>query len=97
MSVIWKFPLQPLLKQDLELPAGADILSAQWQASSKTICLWAACHPDEWRRVKWTIWCVPTGTIVPDEVTRAIYVSTVQTLDGLVFHLFRQYGGKVGP
>jgi len=84
MRTIHKFPLSLVEKQIVEMPAGAEILSAQDQGD--VITLWALCDPRlENRQVEVTI--LGTGNPVPDGLGRATYVDTAQT-GPFVWHVF---------
>lgn len=83
---IWKFPLEITDEQNVMMPEGAVILSAQSQ--SDTLCLWAkvdAKAPLSRR----TIRIFGTGHPVPDEPL--IFIATAQMLNAwgpLVWHIF---------
>lgn len=44
IRTIWKYPLKVTDTQDVMMPEGADILTAQMQGV--TLCLWALVNPD---------------------------------------------------
>jgi len=85
---IWKYPLKVTDIQNVEMPAGARVLSAHVQRD--TICVWVLADPaaDRVRR-QFRIF----GTGVPvGEIPMAEFVATVHFLRvGLVFHVF-DYG-----
>lgn len=84
MQTIWKFPLRIADVQTIEMPAGAQILTAQVQYDE--LQLWAIVNPDapeSWR----TFAIATTGRVMhftPDK-----YIATFQLHDGaFVGHLF---------
>ncbi|MDQ0376545.1 DUF7352 domain-containing protein [Amycolatopsis thermophila] len=84
MRSIWKFPLDITDRQPVNMPAGSDILDAQFQHG--VLCVWAAVereNPVEPR----TLVIVGTGNPMPDGKLQ--HIATVQHPDlGLVWHVF---------
>ncbi len=85
MKVIYKYKLDFSEIQDVPMPAGAKILSAQMQKGS--LCMWALVDPakvDESVR----IYIAGTGHNINNE--NMVYIDTFQQLGGeFVFHAFR--------
>jgi hypothetical protein len=87
-KAIWKFTLEFISNQTIELPAQAKILSVQRQKGD--LQLWAIVdtnyrHYLEERHI--AIYC--TGHVLPDDC--GIYLSTFQVSEGdLVFHVFEE-------
>lgn len=86
-KTIWKFDLQPQPIQDIQMPAGAEIICAAEQFGA--IRLWARCNPAapiEPRRIA----IVATGGAAP-EGEESRYIGTVLTRGGnLVLHVFER-------
>lgn len=85
MKAVWKWPLNVVDKQDIFMPAGAEMLTVQVQDGKP--CLWAMVDPSlpKERRVLCT---AGTGHAIQEE-TGLDYVGTYQLEDGaLVFHVF---------
>lgn len=88
---VWKFPLHMTDLQDVPLPEGAQLLSAQMQGV--TLCLWALVNPKSPARAR-TIEIIGTGNPC-DDVPRK-YISTVQMAGGLlVWHVFEREKGPL--
>lgn len=84
-KTIWKFPLRVADTQQVSVPRGAQILSAQVQHGA--LCLWALVEPDEPREDR-TIVIVGTGNQAPI-MTRLRHIGTAQMAGGsLVWHVF---------
>jgi hypothetical protein len=81
---IWKYPLDPSLKQTLSLPVGAKILDVQVQ--DNTPCLWALVNENTQVKESRHLVMYFTGSDIPDEP--GDYIATFQ-LNGLVIHLFQ--------
>ena len=81
---IWKFPLEIVFEQEVELPKGAVILTAQAR-SDNTLSLWAICDQSAIPSPR-TIMLVTTGDTPPEGP--ALYISTVQ-LQRTVYHVFQ--------
>lgn len=83
---VWKFPLGLKEGKDIisiEMPAGANILSCQWQ--HQDLHLWAEveCMAD---KVKRTFAVVGTGCPMP--VAFMNFIATVQDDIGFVWHVY---------
>ena len=84
MKAIWKFPLSVEDRQEIEMPAGAEILTAQLQGN--TLYLWAVVD-DQAPKEKRTIEVFGTGQLMSSETRK--YISTFQLYRlALVFHVF---------
>ena len=81
---IWKFVIQPGLRQEIAMPTGALILDAQLQNGE--CCLWALCDPVVPRREIRRFSIYTTGESLPEDPGK--YVATFQVAGGLVFHVF---------
>jgi hypothetical protein len=86
MKSIWKYKVT-LGDFIVEMPAGAHILSVQYQAATGTPQLWALVDPDQ-PSVQRQFTAVGTGFRQPDEVAAFQFVGTFQFPNALVFHLF---------
>lgn len=81
---IFKYELN-LNKTLYELPAGAEVLSAEVQGN-KIVC-WARVDPEE-PNVYHHILIYGTGWYIPEEHENATFVSTVLVGPDLIFHVF---------
>lgn len=86
MRTVYKYPLSLDREQTLKIPAGSNIISAQFQTG--TLCVWAeveTVYPFEMR----TVWIIGTGHELPPVQRAPRYISTVQQLGGaLVWHIY---------
>lgn len=90
MQTIYKYPLGFLDTQEVPLPKGATVLSAQVQ--NGVICLWALCNTDAPIAPR-TIYTVGTGHNFNMDPSVIRFIGTVQLSGGaLVFHLFEYIG-----
>jgi hypothetical protein len=86
MKKIFKYPLEITDTQFIELPLGAEILTAQLQGNQ--LCLWAMVNTSpnaitKNRRIE----IIGTGN--PTPIGDLKYISTFQIMDGsLIFHVF---------
>jgi len=86
MKKIFKYPLEITDTQFVELPLGAEILTAQMQGDQ--LCLWAMVNtsPDAITKNR-RIEIIGTGNPVPTGDLK--YISTFQVYGGgLIFHVF---------
>lgn len=86
MKKIYKYPLEVTDTQFIELPLGAEILTAQMQGNQ--LCLWAMVNssPDAIKKNR-CIEIIGTGYPVPTGDLK--YISTFQIAGGgLIFHVF---------
>lgn len=89
---IWKIALSVADVQDIEVPAGAQLLTAREQHGK--LCVWFKCNPDR-PMVKRRIAILGTGHAAPDDDAR--YVGTGFFSDGaLVLHVFERIEDVVG-
>ena len=83
MRVVYKYVLELVGSQIIELPTKAMILSVQLQGTS--LCLWALIDTD-YSIERRTILIAGTGHDIG--ASGVAYISTVQLDNGLVFHIF---------
>jgi hypothetical protein len=87
MKSIWKFPIEIKDRQNLLMPEGAEILTAQVQGQSP--CLWALVNPNARKTVR-TIAVNGTGHPIEDDAERH-YIGTIQMGGGVfVWHVFEE-------
>lgn len=83
MRAVWKFTLEMVAIQSVEMPKGAKILDVQFQDES--LCLWAGVTPGKESEER-TVQIVGTGhRELPD--AGITYLATVQK-NGYVWHVF---------
>lgn len=87
MKKIFKYPVNIVDRQEIEMPEGAEILTVQNQGG--VICLWAIVDPEKEKLTR-TIRIIGTGHDIADgEAETLIYIGTVQTNGGaFVWHIF---------
>ena len=84
MISIWKFNLQTIDKQVIEMPVGAELLTVQIQNGEP--CLWARVDNNEMLEQR-QIAIHGTGHELPDTTRK--YIGTYQMAGGgLIFHVF---------
>ncbi len=84
MISIWKFPLQTIDEQVIEVPVGAELLTVQIQNGEP--CLWARVDTNELVELR-KIAIHGTGHELPDTTRK--YIDTYQMAgDSLIFHVF---------
>ncbi len=89
MRTIWKFPLKIINTQIIEMPYGAEILTAQEQYDE--LQLWALVDSEATLKIKYRINIYGTGHPISYE-DRLRYISTVQLRKGtLVLHIFENF------
>ena len=80
---IWKAELKPVDVQEIEVPAGAELLCAREQ--SETICVWFRCDPKAAKERR-KIAIVGTGHAAPAD---GRYLGSASLSGGaLIFHVF---------
>lgn len=84
MSTIWKTALRTSNLQDVEVPEGAEFLTAREQHGG--LCIWFKCDPER-RLTKRRIRISGTGHEFPAESARYIGTGFLHD-DHLVFHVF---------
>lgn len=87
MKRIFKYPIEITDEQKIDMPQGAQILSAQMQ--NDKLCLWAAVD-DNFTSAPIVIRVLGTGHPVPD-IEGLRYIGTAQDQRlGLVWHVFEK-------
>lgn len=85
-KIVYKYPLQIVDEQAVQLPSGAQVLTAQVQHG--VLQLWALIDPNHLSIEQVKVRIVGTGHDFPD-ADQWRYLSTVQVDGGaLVFHVF---------
>lgn len=86
-ETIWKFPLEVVDEQSVEMPAGASPLTVQVQKGEP--CLWARVNPAN-ERMQRRVFIHGTGH--PLHADAMAYLATFQLLGGtFVGHVFLEY------
>lgn len=83
-NIIYKYAINITDEQVIELPKGAEILTAQLQ--DKILQMWAIVNPNA-EKQKRVIEIYGTGHPFPFGMAERKYIATVQK-DGLVWHIF---------
>jgi len=84
MRSIWKFELETVDEQSIEMPFAAEMLDVQVQYGKP--CLWALVDPSA-KLIRRKIITHGTGHLVPE--TTGDYIGTYQQENGrLIFHVF---------
>ena len=86
MRTIYKYQLTVSEEQVISLPNGAEFLSAQIQRD--VICLWVLIDPRAIGEQDWTFYIFGTGCFFNNDPDGMDYVSTLQSNNGNVYHLF---------
>lgn len=87
MKRIYKYPLEIMDVQEVDLPKGAQILSVQAQYGIPNI--WALVDDKQTKTEKVIIRIIGTGYQIPD-ANSLEYIGTVQLINGsVVFHVFK--------
>lgn len=84
MRTIYKYPLEIVDEQFIELPADAMILTAQNQ--NQVLCLWTILDTES-PKVKRKIWIIGTGNPIPEHSLPLDFIVTVQW-GMFVWHIF---------
>ncbi len=89
MKVIWKYELPVMDLRTLQMPEGAEILSAQMQRNK--LCLWAMVESEN-KKVDRYIEIIGTGNPVEETLNVVrIFIDTIQLYGGdLIFHVFER-------
>ncbi len=90
MQSIYKYPLEIVGKQQIYLPAGAEVLSVDNQ--NGTLCLWALVSPEK-DRTPYDITIIGTGKELSDEAVAGLraqnFYGTASMAGGqLIWHVF---------
>lgn len=86
-KTIWKYPLEFTDTQNVMMPEGAEILTAQLQ-NGGGLCVWALVNPGAPQQRR-EIEVLGTGNPAPEAKRR--YIATVQMQGGkLVWHIFER-------
>lgn len=86
-KVIWKYELEVMDMQPIEMPVGAEILCLQTQGLKP--CLWALVEPNVVTEERY-IETFGTGHIIQSIGINRTYIGTYQTDKQLVFHVFER-------
>ncbi len=86
MNKIWKWELPVMDVQTLRLPAGAQILSVQYQPGSPGLSLWASADPAAPLMPR-QFAIAGTGHNLPAGASKARHIATVQQ-EQWVWHVF---------
>lgn len=81
-QTIWKYPFQIDDEFEIEMPEGAQVLTAQVQGS--TPCLWALVNPEA-PKTKRKFFVYGTGHEINEE--GVAYIGSIQ-MNGFVWHVF---------
>lgn len=87
MKAIYKYCLDPIVEQTIDLPIGAEIISAQVQRgiTGENICVWAIVDTKA-KKKPFKFYIAGTGHEPP---TNKKFIGTVQMMGGsLVLHIF---------
>lgn len=83
---VWKVVLMPVIAQQIEVPAGAELLCARERFEQ--ICIWFRCDPNA-PKEKRDIAVIGTGHDAPDSEGR--YLGTASLKGGtFMFHVFER-------
>ncbi len=86
--VVWKFMVPGDDNFEIDMPAGARILTVQPQGTQ--ICLWALCDPAQGKEMR-QFRLAGTGHVIDWPANRLAYIGTFQVAGGLlIFHLFEK-------
>jgi len=84
-SKIWKFPLEVVDVQEVEMPSGAKLLSVDCQQGC--LCLWALVDLDRATKERHLIEIIGIGN--PIESHHRSFIGTVQ-MGAFVWHIFQR-------
>jgi len=85
VEVIWKYPLQPIPLQTVQMPSGARFLHADVQ-SGRQLAAWFVVDPGA-EAVDRLVYMVGTGRPLPEPADRHTFLTTVQS-GQFVWHFF---------
>ena len=83
-KVIYKYPLKMQALQNVVLPKQADVLTVAYRYDK--LVLWAMVNPDAALKEHRGIEILCTGQPLTDR--ERTYISTVQVMNGMVYHIF---------
>lgn len=87
---IWKYRLQIINEQTIEMPEGARVLCVQTQGSTPSLSLWAVVDPNAPTSPR-KFRTHGTGHQIAD-AERLVYIGTYQVQGGvLAFHVFEMH------
>lgn len=86
MKRIFKYELKVTDEQEVSLPIGAEILTAQYQGNQ--LCIWAMVNDTAEYKRPTVIRIYGTGHKIPE--TNLEYIATVQDAGLFVWHIFKQ-------
>lgn len=87
MKTIWKFPLEITDVQEIEMPHGAQVLTAQMQGMQ--LCVWAMVDDAIAATEKRAFWVHGTGNPIKYAGELGRYIGAVQMHSGmLIWHVF---------
>lgn len=90
MKTIYKYVLNAQQPDIIELPVGAQILSARSQ-TGEDICIWALVEFDHFLQVEQRrIWTFGTGHEIPTDLNLKHIDTVLLYKGGLVFHVFEE-------
>jgi hypothetical protein len=87
--VIWKYPVDIIDKQIIEMPQVAKILCVQIQGQSEEIFIWAEVITENNKLEKRIIRVFGTGTDIPEFINLK-YMGTIQERNFSVYHFFEE-------
>lgn len=85
VTSIWKWPLELTDRQEMMMPVGARVITAQIQAGKVTI--WAEVNEQAKRRSR-AFWIIGTGNPFPQEVA-LVYIASVQ-MPPFMWHVYEE-------
>lgn len=83
MKTVWKYFLDLVGAQRIELPSGGEVLCVHWQKDQ--ICVWVLVDPNAARETR-RFWIVGTGHPMSDDFVK--YHGTAFDPEGFVWHVF---------
>lgn len=93
MRAVWKFQLDVLDQQKVEMPKDASIIHLEAQGQKP--CLWALVDPEQEKEER-LFHMFGTGHVLDDDIEGLDYIGTFQILNGsFVGHIFeKETNGK---
>ncbi len=93
INTIWKFEIGPEAEQTIETPKLWDPLHVDFQGNNMVI--WAEVDSRS-EMIERTIGIRGTGTPLPDKSWQWLYIGTVQSRNGFVWHVYWKALGQNG-